>query len=183
MIDGLGNANDALSFAELIPSLNTFLSSSSAMSSVISGASFAGILLFPVAQLINLVNANQTGQRMYSYRSIAYTITAWSFAKPIPTQSARVMRNISSGSIQKSSAEKMEYQTVWRNTSKSVVDKLNLTCSQKSIPKPHLQAIFRALGSGQMDKLCLMILEGFEKEFSPTTKNIWKSTYSIRYGQ
>jgi len=182
LIDSLSTVNDVLTVAELLPSLNTLLSGATA-STVVSTASFAGILLFPVAQLINLINANQIGHRMYSYRCIAYTTTAWAFDKPNPTGSPRVLSNINSGPIQKRQAAAMEYNKLWRETSISVLQKLNTTAVQKNIPKSHLKAIFRALGGTQPDKLCLTLLTHFENQFDSNTKNIWKSNYKIRYPQ
>jgi len=182
LIDSLSSVNDVLSFADLLPSLNTLLSGT-AVSTVVSTASFAGILLFPVAQLINLINANQIGHRMYSYRCIAYATTAWAFDKPNSTGSPRVLSNINSGPIQKRQTATMEYNKLWRDTSTSVLQKLNTTSIQKNIPKSHLKAIFRALGGTQPEQLCLTLLTHFEKEFDSNTRNIWKSNYKIRYPQ
>lgn len=178
--DGLSTANDVLTFAELIPSLNTLLSGS-VVSTVVSTASFIGILLFPVAQFINLIKANQIGHRMYSYRCIAYTTTAWAFDKPNPTGSPRILSNINSGPIQKRSSATMEFHKLWRETSASVLKELNLISVQKKIPLSHIKAIFRALGGTQPDKLCLELLTQFEKKFDNITRNIWKSNYKIRY--
>ena len=180
LIDGLSDINDALTVAELLPSLNTFLTGATA-STIVSTASFAGILLFPVAQLINVINAYQIGHRMYSYRCIAYTVTAWAFGKTAPSGSARILSNINSGPIQKPQAATMEYNKLWRDTSISVEQKLNSNLAQKKIPKEHLQAIFRVLGGNQPDKLCLALLMQFENEFDSNTKNIWKSNYAVRF--
>ena len=180
LIDTLGNTNDVLSFAELIPSLNTLLSGAT-ISRIVSTASFAGALLFPVAQLINVINAYQIGHRMYSYRCIVYTTTAWAFDKPIPSSSARILSNISAGPVRKRQAATMEFNKLWRETSISVQEKLNTIAIQKKIPKDHLKAIFRILGGNQPDKLCLALLTQFEEQFDFNTRNIWKSNYSVSY--
>lgn len=182
MIDGLGHVNDAIGFAELIPALNSYLSGP-VVSRILSGGSFVGILLFPVQQLINLLNANETGYRMYSYRAISYSITAWAFNKPIPSQSPRVISNLRSGSGPVAHSHNMmaRYHKVWWETANSVVNQLNKTCIEKNIQKPHLKAIFRALGEGRPEVLSRLILTGFEDEFGHTTKHIWRSTYSTVY--
>ncbi|MBL1277474.1 MAG: hypothetical protein COB30_015440 [Ectothiorhodospiraceae bacterium] len=182
LIDSLSNANDILSLAELIPSLNTLLSGA-VTSTLISAASFAGILLFPVTQMVNLVNAKQIGHRMYSYRCIAYTTTAWAFDMTIPTGSAKILSNISSGPIQKSSSATMEYNNLWRKTSTSVLHKFSKISEQNNVPTSHLKAIFRALGGLQTDKLCLTLLTQFEKQFHSNTRNIWKNNYKIVFPQ
>lgn len=182
LIDQLSNVNDVLLFAELIPSLNTLLSGSIA-STVVSTASFSGVLLFPVAQLINVINAYQIGHRMYSYRCIAYTITAWAFDKPTPFGSARILSNIKSGPIRKRLEATMEYNKLWRETTVSVLNSLNVILIKKKIPEEHLKTIFRALAGDQPDKLCLALLTSFENQFDSNTRNIWKSNYSVRYPQ
>jgi hypothetical protein len=98
MMSGVGNFNDAVSFAELVPALDAWLSVSM-VSSITSAASFAGILLFPVQQIINVINANETGLRAYSYRAISYAITAWAFDKPKPMSSPQILSNIRRGPI------------------------------------------------------------------------------------
>lgn len=177
MMNGLGTFNDALTFAELIPALNTWLSGA-AVSTITSTAAFAGTILFPFQQAINLINANETGLRFYSYRAISYTITAWAFDKVQPMSSPRILSNLFSGPYT-STKEVTEYHKVWRETSVSVLTKLELTCLQKKIKKQHLKTIFKALGQGSPEKLSVLILKGFEKELSPVTKNIWASNYSI----
>lgn len=122
MIDGLGHVNDALSVAELIPTLNIYLSGT-AVGAFYSGASFAGILLFPVQQIINLINANETGFRMYSYRAISYAITAWAFDKPVVSQSPRIILNLKTGpgSVAKTHNELAAYHQVWWESSTNAI--------------------------------------------------------------
>lgn len=183
LIDGIDKFNDAISFAELIPSLNTLLSSPIA-SSVVSHASFIGVLLFPVSQTINLINANQAGHKLYSYRAIAYTITAWAFGHPVPMQSARILSNIHSGQVVQSSGATQEFNQVWRTTSNSVIQQLNQLPAKTNITKKHVLAIFRALGNNNPDTLCLEILKSFEPDIKDfASKIVWKSNYKIGYGK
>ena len=183
LIDGLGNANDILSFAELIPSLNTLVSGPMA-SSIASNASFLGILMFPFAQLINLVNANQTGHKLYSYRCIVYTITAWSFRRPIPQSSARILKNIRSGAVVQHSDAVNEYNALWQSTSRSVLKQIGQLSTKTGVPKEHIQAIFKALGNNQPESLCTELLKSFESRLTNyAEKMVWKSNYKIRYGE
>lgn len=179
MMNGLGTFNDVISFAELIPALNGWLSGS-VVSSVVSKASFAGILLFPFQQMINLVNANETGLRAYSYRAISYSVTAWSFNRPMPLSSPQIISNINSGPY-RSTRSNDEYHKVWRETSFSVIRRIELVCLQKKINKEHLKLVFKALGQGSAEKLSVLILQGFENEFSSVSRHIWASNYSVAY--
>lgn len=176
MMNGLGTFNDVLSFSQLVPALNTWLSGA-VVSSVVSAASFSGAILFPFQQLINVVNASETGLRAYSYRAISYTITAWAFDKPMPISSPRILSNITTPPYT-STKSIDEYHKVWRETSTSVIRKLEQVCLQKKINKQHLKTVFKALGQGRQEDLSVLILKGFEKEFSPVSKQIWASNYS-----
>lgn len=179
MMNGLGSFNDALSFAELVPALNAWLSGT-VISSVTTAASIAGVVLFPFQQMINLINANETGLRAYSYRAISYTITAWAFDKPRYRSSPQIISNLKSGPY--TSVKSLdEYHKVWIDTSFSVFMQIQKICLQKSINKNHLKAVFKALGQGNPEALSVLILKGFESEFSAVTKNIWISNYSVTY--
>ena len=129
MMNGLGTFNDAITIAELLPTLSAWLSGA-AVTSLTSVAAFSSTLLFPLQQTINLINANETGLRMYFYRAISYTITAWAFDKLKPTSSPRIISNITSGSYT-TTKEVAEFHKVWRETMVSVLTKLELICIQK----------------------------------------------------
>jgi len=179
MMDGVGHVNNTIAFAELLPVLSSWLSGAT-MSAAVSAASFAGVLLFPLQQMINVVNANETGLRSYSYRSISYTITAWAFDKPVPMSSPMILSNLKKGPY---TAIKSfdDYHKVWRETSVSVLRQIDKICLQNKINKKHLKSVFKALGTGKLDVLSVLILKGFEQEFSSVSKQIWASNYSVYY--
>ncbi|MFK5948135.1 MAG: hypothetical protein QM500_05125 [Methylococcales bacterium] len=179
MMNGLGTFNDALTFAELLPVLNAWISGS-VVSSIAANASFAGVLLFPFQQMINLMNANEVGLRAYSYRSISYSITAWAFDKPKPISSPQILSNSRSGIVTSVKGVE-EYNKVWRETSLSVIRQIEHVCLQKKINKKRLKVVFKALGQGKPEILSVLILKGFEKDFSNLSKNVWISTYSVSY--
>lgn len=146
MMNGLGTFNDTLTFTELVPTLNRWVSGT-AVGSISSTAAFAGIILFPFQQMINIINANETGLRSYSYRAISYAITAWAFDKLKPISSPRIISNLSSGPYT-TTVDVSEYHKVWRETLISVITQLELTCLQKNIKKQYLKSVFKALGQG-----------------------------------
>ena len=62
-----------------------------------------------------------------------------------------------------------------------MIRKLEYVCLQKKINKLYLKTVFKALGKGRQEDLSVLILKGFENEFSPVSKHIWVSNYSIAY--
>lgn len=181
LMTGLGYVNDTASFAELLPALSSWMSGAR-MSAITSTAYFAGVMLFPLQQLINLINANETGLRFYSYRAISYAITAWAFDKPRPLSSPQIMLNVRKGPYTEVQGEN-RYNQVWQETVFSVTNKIKQTCLQKKINEKHMKIIFKALCKENPQNLSLLILKGFENEFSHITKGMWKSNYNVLYPQ
>ncbi len=179
MMDGVSNFNDTVALAELIPALNTWTSGAMA-GSFLSAASVIGVVLFPVQQTINLINSNETGLRFYSYRAVAYTITAWAYSRPQTMSSPRILSNIAQG-VGYANGGVEEYNRVWRDTSAQVLSAIDKRCVQKGINKQHLKEVFKAMSRGKPEDLCLMLLQGFESQTGHTTKFIWRSGYKTLY--
>lgn len=180
-IDIIGNVSDVLTVAELIPIINTLLSSSRFFSIVSSGASVFSIFLFPVATMISIIDAYQTGHKMYAFRAIAYTLTAWAFDKTIPVSSNRVLSNLRSGDLVRRQRIVQEYKQIWAKTSQSVLTKVNTELAAKNIPKIAMQIALRALSDNNEQNLCELLMKGFESEMSHIAVLTWKSNYSIKY--
>lgn len=181
-IDNVSKSSDVLSAAELLPYVSSLLSRPMA-SAFISNLSFVSAILFPLGQLINVVNAYQVGHRMYAYRSIAYTITAWAYNRPIPTGSPQILFNIRHGDQKKDPAAINEYNKIWAETSRNVIRKLDSMALEYKVPKDKLKTIFRVFGNNRMDALCRDVLISFERHLNTTYRNVWKSNYSTCYPQ
>lgn len=181
MMTKLGYLNDSVTFAELIPALEAWLSGPK-ITALTSSASFAGILLFHFQHLVQLINANETGLRFYSYRAISYAITAWTYDKPMPSSSPQILANIRKGPITETQGEH-KYNQVWLETVSSVTTQIKQLCSKKQIKEKNLRIIFKAYGKGRPEDLSLLILQSFEDQFSPISKEIWKSNYTVLYPQ
>lgn len=177
MMNGLGTFNNTIAFAELIPTLNLWLSGAT-ISAATSAASFAGVILFPFQQMINAVNASETGLRFYSYRAISYTVTAWAFDKPVPMSSPTILSNLKKGDYTTTKSYD-EYHKVWREASTSVIMQIDRVCTQKKIDKKHMKYVFKALGGGDPAALSLLVLKGFEEELGSVSRNIWISNYLV----
>ncbi len=180
IMDYVGYGTDAVSFAELVPAAGRFLAGTG-VSAVASNVSFASILLFPFTQMINIISANETGRRKYTYVAIAYTVVSWTFNDPRIFESKRRFGNLSSGFPVVSKKELSLYREDWREAMVSVLLNLEMTLRTKQITKQQLQILFKAISGANRQKLCLQIFQGFEREFSHTTKNIWRSEYKMLY--
>jgi len=178
----VGNTSDIATLAEIIPILNSALANSRLFSIVSSGASVFSILLFPVGSMLSIIDAYQSGIKMYTYRSIAYTITAWAYNKPIPTSSKKILINSKNSFPVSSDKEIKEKQKAWKNTSQAVIKNINHYLITNGISKDVFKLLLQAMSEGSAQKLCTLLLKGFEKEFKDyPSKAVWKSNYSIRF--
>ena len=62
-----------------------------------------------------------------------------------------------------------------------IINKIKQTCLQKKISEKNMKKIFKAIGKGSPQDLSLILLQGFEDEFSHITKEMWKSNYKVLY--
>lgn len=180
-IDAIGYVDTSFSVAQLIPYVNTIITSSRLMTFVGSGASLISVFLFPVAAMISVINAYQVGHQMYAYRAIAYTLTAWAFNKPIPNSSQRILSNIRKGGLVANQSAITEYKKVWESTSRSVSNKIDVELRLKNIPKDAMKVVLRAAANNNEQALCELIMKGFESEMSNITNITWKRNYNIRF--
>lgn len=182
VLDYISNTSDAFTIAELIPATSSLISGSATLTIVGSTAGVLSIFLMPIGHLIAITNAWQSGHRDYSYRSIAYTITAWAFNQPRPVNSNKIITNLRSGALVRKKSVVTEYKDVWRKTSLSVINNLDKVLLEKRINKNHLQFILQALGNGSPQQLCLLLLRGLEDKVDGYShKLVWKSNYKIAY--
>lgn len=180
-IDLISDIDTAFTLGELIPAINTVLAGSRILSVVGSGASVFSVFLFPVAALIDVVDAYQVGHKMYAFRSIAYTVTAWAYNNPIPSSSMRILSNLRQGPLVAQQKNINEYKQLWAKTSQGVLNKLNVQLTTKGIPKEAMQIALRAISNNDAKGLCEILLKGFEDKLGSIEKLTWKSNYTIKY--
>lgn len=183
VVSYVGNLSDAISLAELIPSLNAYLNSTRGVSVFAGHLGFFSILLFPAGALVSIVNAYQTGHRYYAYRAVAYTVTAWAFDQAIPTGSSKILSNIQTGFPIQSPAVVAEYKAAWGSASSLTTASLKEEVASGALPKRYLQLLFRAVAGGDPAKLCESILRGYEAKLPHAERPIWRHLYSIRFPQ
>jgi len=180
-IDIAGKIDNTLSLAELVPAMNTVITGSRILSLVSTGSSLISVFMFPVASLISIAEAYEVGHRMYAYRCISYTITAWAFDRPAPSSSIKILANLRTGKPVARQTIIDEYNNVWRETSREVAINLNQILAGKHIPKQALQLILRASSDDNQQKLCDALMKGFEDKMSYIANLTWKSNYLIKY--
>ena len=181
VIDYVGRVDTTLSLVELIPTANIILRGSSFFSTVASSASIISIVMFPVSTMIDIVNAYQTGHKLYSYRAIAYALTSWAYGMPMKSSSKRILSNARRGIVKNDKKTINEYNLKWRKASSAAISQMHVNLAAKNIPKEVMQLVLRALSDNSEQELCLIILKGFEKELSHIEKLTWKSLYSVKY--
>lgn len=173
----IGRADDVATVAELAG----LLSKGPVTSAATSGLAFASALLFPVGAFISVVNAYETGQRMYGMRSVAYTLTAWSFGDPIPARSAHIIRNLTHGINAQSKQAITKYHDVWRRASERTLSHVKGLIRDYDIQAASLKILYRAVGNGNRVELARMVLRSFESELPAAARPVWRANYSIRY--
>ncbi len=137
------------------------------------------IVLFPVGAIISLINAAETGERMYGMRAIAYTTTAWAFGDAIPDKSSRIIENVKAGPHTPDTLR--SYHKAWSEASKSAVRELEDTVRKLKTRSNSYQILLRALGEDNRQKLCRTLLDGFTPQLRGTALKVWNSNLSILY--
>ncbi len=184
VLDYVGKSSDVFTIAKLIPITNNLVAGSSTLSVIGSTAGALSIFLMPVGFMVAIINAWQSGHRDYTYRCVAYTITAWAFNQQRPMGSNQILHNMRSGILVRKQSIVGEFGKVWHETSISVTQMLEKILVEKHIQKKQLQFILQALGDGKSQQLCLLLLRGFEDKVDGYAgKLAWKSNYSITYPQ
>ena len=182
VIGYISDTSDIATLAEIIPVLNSALANSRVLSIISSGATVFSIILFPIGVLINITNAYQLGIKMYSYRAIAYTITAWAYNLPIPTSSPKIISNSKTKFPVAPSKEIEEKNLAWKKSSRSVIKEIDSFLFLNKISKDIFRLLLQSMSDGNQQKLCDMLMKGYENEFKDFhSKNVWKSNYSIKF--
>ena len=120
---------------------------------------------------------------MYSYRAVAYTITAWSFDKPIPLSSKKIIHNARNSAPVRPEGEIQEMNNTWKKTSQSAVNELNNFILTNNISKDIFKILLRSLADNNEQKLCEIIMKGYDNNISSFhVKQVWQSNYrTIKY--
>lgn len=182
VIDKIDLVDNGFSFVELIPVFNRILDLK-IVSVVAEGASVLSIFLFPVSALIDILNAYETGARLYSYRGVAYTLTSWAFGD-VPVHSSRtILNNLSAGRLVPPDLKYTieMYNKAWKKAESDTLSKMNSITAQNKINPAYLKLFICALADNNRQKLCLDILRSFEKKLSFQDNIVWRAGYKLIY--
>ena len=180
LIDKIGHVDNLFTITELLPIVNRILSIR-VFSVMASGASIISIFLIPVSAMLNIIDAYQAGRRMYSYRAIAYALTSWAFNKHVHTSSKQILLHAKTGFPRVEAKELTEYDKAWKKSSQDAINKINSVALENNIPKDALKAFMRIIADNNEQKLCDILLKGFEKQFTVIEQKVWTSNYTVRY--
>jgi hypothetical protein len=180
LIDKIEKTDHFFSFVELVPIINRILSIR-AFSIVASGASITSIFLFPVSAMIDIINAMEIGRKMYAYRGIAYATTSWAFNREMYKGSMKLLHQARTGIPRIQISDLVEYEKAWRNATNDSIKKIVETANSNNIPIDAMKLFFRVIADNDKQKLCAILLKGFEKQFDYSTAQVWKSNYRIKY--
>jgi len=182
VIEYIEYTEKGFSVAELIPVFERLIEGRAFLSFASSGATLLSIALFPVNAMLEIMDAYESGVRMYSMRAVAYTITAWAFNKPTPMESRQYLSNLSHGYPRVLPKDMDEYKKAWKKSSMDTLNKIKSGLLLKSTNEKDAKVIFRALGDGQPGRLCSLLMKGMEEHFeSIIVKRVWISNYRFTY--
>jgi hypothetical protein len=180
VIDIIGYVDNAGSLAEVAG----LLTEGSAAAGAATAVSWLSVALVPIGATIAIVNAGQTGLRHVGMRAIAYATTAWAFDDPIPAPVAWIRPEISQSMIDRAKREDpssaatydraavadranvSEYRKAWNDAARSAVANLDAAVVQKKVQKTNYQALYRAIGENDKDKLAMTLMKGLEQQLS-----------------
>lgn len=152
----LDRTDAALSIAEVAG----LIAEGGVLAAISTYTSIASTILFPVAAMIEWVNCGEEGRRIAGIGSVGYSITAWAFCDSIPRLPARLRSNyLASGR----SREIPLYEAAWKDASDAAIKNVSALIAKKpKVPKQVFQAVFRAVGDDNRQKLCRALLNGFD---------------------
>ena len=180
LMEKIDTLDNTFSFMELIPIFDNILSLK-IFSIAAESTSILSIFLMPISSIIDVINAYQAGRRMYSFRGVAYALTAWSFNDAPLSSSPRILANAKSGFPQITNQELVEYTHSWKKSAQDAATKIETVAIQQNIPKPVMKLFMRILGGNSRQQLCQALLRGFENRFNGPELVSWKYGYRINY--
>jgi hypothetical protein len=173
--DGIHMASELSEAGECLASI--LVHAPEAVEAFISGPlAIAGAVAFPIFATIKLINAWQFGQRLIGLRAIAYGMTAWAFGDQRPGPPAWIRSNMKFAGSQEYDIRASEKawsdscEKAWSNMEDAALKQIlsgNRTGPKRSIRmrKEWLQALFRAIGDVDRNKLVKKLMEGIARKY------------------
>jgi len=152
--------------------------------SVIDVTSPIGLVAFPIAAGLDILNSYKADERGYLLRGRAYGMTSWAFGDPLPPPPASLRGN-SQASVQQAlnanagdremqnriregariaQANASIFQHAWTEGAESAIRDLDKMVQEKHVPKSDCQVILQALGDNDRNTLAIKIMTQMAKE-------------------
>jgi len=163
-LDIVGKAADYMAFAETGATVAEIVGITAA-GAVGTALSIVNNILAPIVGIIAGVNAAETGERMAGMRAIAYAITAWTFDDPPPKFPAGWHNNIMTGGNRKDAPRE---ERAWIRARDSAWKQMDATVAGTGRHKGSYQAVYRALGDNDRQKLAETLMRELEKRLKGT---------------
>lgn len=177
VMENVDYIDNALTLAEIAG----FITEGSLLASTASTIGIVTLFFSPVAGIITLINANESGERTYGMRAVAYTMTAWAYNEAVLPGSNRILQNMRLGFPRVPPEKIKRYHEAWRKASQAMLAHLNSQTNSGKISKKSLQLLLQALGNNNKRQLCLEALKGFENQIPQTELKYWRANYRVLY--
>jgi len=154
VMEKIGYVDDTLTLVEIAG----FISEGTLLASAASTINVVTLFFSPIAGILMLVNANESAERTYGMRAVAYTITAWAYNEFVLAGSDRILQNMQQGFPRVPAKKIQRYNIAWKKASNAMLAHFASLTISKKISKRSLQILLKALGDNDKRALCLEIM-------------------------
>lgn len=136
-----------------------------------------GVIIGPIAAVLDVLSAWDVSKRTYALRGMAYTVTAWTFGDPLPDRSRAIRRD-----WEKWGEDVREYDRAWERMQDRTLKRLRGIMADEDLTKEQLQAAFRIHSGDDPQELCEKLLEGAASRIDPPNRQAFENDiYRVRY--
>jgi len=182
--DALGLTDNILSFQPIA----ALIGPGTTLAHTATGISVAVLVLNLIINIINWINAWEAGDRLYGFRAVAYTITAWAFDETIPSSSNRYLKRAKekTGAYADCFAflgeEEKRWHKAWKEASNAAVKRLDKLANDELMGrKSTLKKYLRFISNDNKEDLCSAVLKGMEKKLDDYQAELMRHGYDIKY--
>lgn len=168
VLDYIGTTDNVLAIAEITGALEVG-TYGAAISGGAAAFGFFATLLSPVGFMRELMNSNESGLKLYGLRAVAYTITAWTYSRPKPTGSNRILARINGLPL----STIAKYKQTWLIVSASAEVSLQNEARKRKMAEDSLKILYRSLSDNNPRVLCQLLMKGLSSKLDTIQKINW----------
>lgn len=173
VLDYISYTDNALTLLEI----SSLLESSAAMAGGVATFSFIASIISPIGLFKNLLDANETGLKLYGLRAVAYTIASWAYDRAVPSGSNKIMLNISGSPLN----IKEKYKKTWLEVSNNTIKSFKEKAIKEKVSEESLKLLFRSISNDSPRNLCFLLMSEMTKDLSAIEKVYWKAEIKTLY--